>query len=131
LTIRHIDVIYPRVKFVLVSSPSKSSYMIRSVCTVLLVVLSALDANSLPATLMAHPFVAVYKISLPRATRYRTFAVRSDGAVMGAGSLPDANGHIVTARAIELRDRYIVAEPMSRRPQLLAVTRARRAAGWP
>jgi hypothetical protein len=87
--------------------------MIRPVCTVLLVVLSALSANSLPAMLIAHPFVAVYKVSLPRATRYRTFAVRSDGAVMSADSLPDAKGHILTARAIELRDRYIVAEPMT------------------
>jgi hypothetical protein len=32
---------------------------------------------------------------------------------MSADSLPDANGHILTARAIELRDRYIVVEPMT------------------
>jgi hypothetical protein len=61
----------------------------------------------------AHPFVATYKISSSRATKYRTFAVRSDGAVMTADWLPDADGHILTARAIELRDRYVVVEPMT------------------
>jgi len=70
--------------------------------------------NSLSAGVTAHPFVATYKLSSSRATRYRTFAVRSDGAVMTANSLPDANGHILTARTIELRDRYVVAEPMTR-----------------
>jgi hypothetical protein len=32
---------------------------------------------------------------------------------MSADSLPDANGHILTARAIELRDRYVVVEPLT------------------
>ena len=67
-----------------------------------------------------HPFVITYKVlhadSLseePRLVGYRVLAVRSDGAIMSANSVLDANGHIPTSRALQLKDRYVVVDPLT------------------
>ena len=45
--------------------------------------------------------------------RFLTMAVRSDGAVMTANTLPDAGGRIETVRSIQFKDRYVVIDPFT------------------
>ncbi len=45
--------------------------------------------------------------------RFLTVAVRSDGSVMEANALPDAQGRIDTVRSIEFKDRYVVIDPFT------------------
>jgi hypothetical protein len=71
-----------------------------------------------------HPFVAEYKAATTHLhqaqsqavvdnDRFLTMAVRSDGAVMTANTLPDTEGRLETVRSIALKDRYVVIDPFS------------------
>lgn len=67
-----------------------------------------------------HPFSVTYKVlssgsaqDEPKLQAYRVLAARSDGTVMMANSLPDGNGHIHTSRALQLKDRYVVVDPLT------------------
>jgi hypothetical protein len=68
------------------------------------------------------PFVAEFKLTTTHlqqgqaqpvtdSDRYLTVAVRSDGAVMSANAIPDAEGRLETVRSIQLKDRYVVIDP--------------------
>jgi hypothetical protein len=64
------------------------------------------------------PLVAVYKITSSRdgkqqPDRYLTLAVRADGTFMTANSRPDVHGQLLTSRAIELKDRYLIVDPLT------------------
>ena len=63
------------------------------------------------------PFVAVYKITSqrdgkPQIDSYLTLAVRKDGTHMTSNSTP-VGSQLPTARSIELKDRYIVVDPVT------------------
>jgi hypothetical protein len=71
-----------------------------------------------------HPLVAEYKSTTIHKSqeqsqpvvdhdRFLTMAVRSDGAVMTAKTLPDAGGRIETVRSIQFKDRYVVIDPFT------------------
>jgi hypothetical protein len=71
-----------------------------------------------------HPLVAEYKSTtihqhkgqsqpVTDNARFLTMAVRSDGAIMTANTLPDAEGRLETVRAIQFKDRYVVIDPFS------------------
>jgi hypothetical protein len=93
--------------------------------TIGVIVLASLGAVALRYNLQispgVQPFVVVYHDnaptpgqSAPSGERYWTLAVRSDGSSMKANTAPDASGHIGMARAVQLRDRYVVVNPHTR-----------------
>ena len=65
------------------------------------------------------PFVAVYKVTSqrdgkPQIDGYLTLAVRKDGTYVTSNSTP-VGSQLLTARSIELKDRYIVVDPVTAR----------------